>query len=119
LLLLAVMRDGQITNARARDILGVDSVEARTRLGRLRDAGLLLQHGTRGRAYYTLGVIGPERSIEAVVLEAAKTGPLTNTTVRQLASLDRYQAGQVLRRLVGEGKLVQQGARRGTSYHLP
>jgi ATP-dependent DNA helicase RecG len=119
LLLLAVMRDGQITNARARDILGVDSVEARTRLGRLRDAGLLIQHGTRGRAYYTLGVIGPDRSIEEVVLEAAKARPLTNTIVRDLTSLDRYQAGQLLRRLVGEGKLVQRGERRGTSYYLP
>jgi ATP-dependent DNA helicase RecG len=119
LLLLSVMRDGRITNARARDILGVDSVEARTRLGRLRDAGLLVQHGTRGRAYYTLGVIGPERSHEEVVLEAAGEGPLTNTAVRALTSLDRYQAGQLLRRLVNEGRLVQRGERRGTTYHLP
>lgn len=119
LLLLTVMRDGQVTNGRARDILGVDSVEARTRLGRLRDAGLLLQHGTRGRSYYTLGVIGPDRSVSEVVLEAANAGPLSNTVVRELTSLDRYQAGQVLRRLVAEGKLVQRGERRGTTYHLP
>jgi len=119
LLLLSVMRDGRITNSRARDILGVDSVEARTRLGRLRDVGLLIQHGTRGRAYYTLGVIGPDRSLEEVVLEAAAANPLTNTSVRALTSLDRYQAGQLLRRLVGEGRLVQRGERRGTTYHLP
>lgn len=119
LLLLTVMRDERVTNARARDILGVDSVEARTRLGRLRDAGLLIQHGTRGRAYYTLGVIGPDRSLEEVVLEAASAGSLTNTAVRDLTSLDRYQAGQLLRRLVSEGRLVQQGERRGTTYHLP
>lgn len=119
LLLLTVMRDGRITNSRARDILGVDSVEARTRLGRLRDVGLLIQHGTRGRAYYTLGVIGPDRSHEEVILEAAAANPLTNTSVRALTSLDRYQAGQLLRRLVGEGRLVQRGERRGTTYHLP
>ena len=112
------MRDGQVTNARAREILGVDSVEARTRLGRLRDAGLLIQHGTRGRAYYTLGVIGPDRSAEEVVLEAAQAAPLTNAIVRELTSLDRYQAGQLLRRLVNEGKLAQQGERRGTTYRL-
>lgn len=117
-LLLTVMRDGQVTNARAREILGVDSVEARTRLGRLRDAGLLIQHGTRGRAYYTLGVIGPDRSAEEVVLEAAQAAPLTNAIVRELTSLDRYQAGQLLRRLVNEGKLAQQGERRGTTYRL-
>ncbi|QWF22360.1 putative DNA binding domain-containing protein [Nocardioides sp. LMS-CY] len=118
LLLLTVMRDGQVTNARAREILGADSVEARTRLGRLRDAGLLIQHGTRGRAYYTLGVIGPDRSAEEVVLEAAQSAPLTNAIVRELTSLDRYQAGQLLRRLVNEGKLAQQGERRGTTYRL-
>lgn len=117
LLLLAVMRDGQVTNSRAREILGVDSVEARTRLGRLRDVGLLIQHGTRGRAYYTLGVIGPDRTAEEMVMEAADAAPLTNAVVRELTSLDRYQAGQLLRRLVSEGKLVQRGERRGTTYH--
>jgi ATP-dependent DNA helicase RecG len=119
LLLLTVMRDGRITNSRAGDILGLDSVEARTRLGRLRDAGLLIQHGTRGRAYYTLGVIGPDRSLEEVVLDAAAITPLTNTSVRGLTSLDRYQAGQLLRRLVSEGKLAQGGERRGATYRLP
>ena len=119
LLLLAVMRDGQITNSRAREILSVDSVEARGRLGRLRDEGLLVQHGTRGRAYYTLGVIGPDRGFEEVVLEAATTQPLTNAMVRELTGQDRYQAGQMLRRLVSEGRLIQRGQRRGTTYHLP
>jgi hypothetical protein len=92
---------------------------ARTRLGRLRDAGLLIQHGTRGRAYYTLGVIGPDRSLEEVVLDAAAITPLTNTSVRGLTSLDRYRAGQLLRRLVREGRLAQGGERRGATYRLP
>ncbi len=118
-LLLTVMREERLTNGRAREVLNIDSVEARSRLGRLRNAGLLIQHGTRGRAYYTLGVIGPERSLEQLVLDAATERPLTNSIVRELTLLDRYQAGQLLRRLVAEGQLTQRGARRGTTYHLP
>lgn len=117
-LLLTVMREERLTNGRAREVLNVDSVEARSRLGRLRNAGLLIQHGTRGRAYYTLGVIGPERSLEQLVLDAATERPLTNQIVRELTLLDRYQAGQLLRRLVAEGQLTQRGERRGTTYHL-
>lgn len=119
LLLLAVMREGRVTNSRAREILSLDSTEARSRLASLRDAGLLDQFGTRGRAYYTLGAIGPDRSVEEVLLDAAAHQPLTNTTVRELTSLDRYQATQLLRRLVNEAKLEQHGQRRGTTYHLP
>lgn len=119
LLLLTVLREERVTNSKARDILGVDSVEARTRLGRLRDTGMILQHGTRGRAYYTLGVIGPDRSLEDVVVEAAQSGPLTNATVRAMTALDRYQAGQLLKRLVRDGKLTQRGERRTTTYHRP
>jgi ATP-dependent DNA helicase RecG len=78
-LLLVALREGHITNSRAREALGgADSVQARSRLGRLRDLGLLIQHGKRGRASYTLGRIGPEQSLETIVLEAAKIAPLTN-----------------------------------------
>lgn len=119
ILLLTVARDERVTNARARDVLGVDSTEARTRLQRLRDAGILVQHGTRGRAYYTLGTIGPERSDQQVVLDAAVAQPLTNERVRQLIGVDRVAARSLLRRLVEEGRLVQLGERRGTRYTLP
>lgn len=118
-LLLHVMREGAITNSVARDLLGIDSVDARSRLARLRDAGMLLQHGTRGRAHYTLGVIGPDRSDEQIVLDAARSGALTNSLVREMTTLDRYRAGQLLHRLVDEGRLIQRGQRRGTTYHLP
>ena len=118
LLLLTALRETQITNSRARDVLGVDSVDARVRLQRLRDAGLLNQHGERGRAYYTLGIIGPERSLAAIVLDAAATGPLTNERVRSLTGVDRVAARRLLRRLVNERMLVQQGQRRATTYRL-
>ncbi len=120
ILLLTAAREDQLTNARAREALGVDSVEARHRLQRLRDAGLLDQHGQRGRAYYTLGVIGPERSLERVVLDVAAAGtPLTNQRVRDLTGLDRVAARALLRRLVAEGRLMQEGVKRGTRYRAP
>lgn len=116
LLLLTVVREGQVTNARAREVLQVDSVQARASLQRLRDAGLLNQHGTKRRAYYTLGTIGPERSVETIVLDAARSGYVTNQRVRDLTGLDRVEARNLLRRLVDEGKLEQVGERRGTRY---
>ena len=119
LILLTVLREGQVTNTRARDVLGVDSVQARGRLRSLRDSGLLNQHGTRGRAYYTLGTIGPERSIERIVLDAAAATPLTNQRVRDLTGLDRVAARRMLARLVGECRLIQSGERKATRYTLP
>lgn len=119
ILLLTIAREERVTNARARDALGVDSTEARSRLQRLRDAGILVQHGTRGRAYYTLGTLGPERTDQQVVLDAASSGRLTNERVRQLTGLDRVAARNLLRRLVEEEKLTQHGERRATYYVLP
>lgn len=119
LLLLTALREERVSNTRTREVLGVDSVDARSSLQRLRDAGLLDQHGTRGRAYYTLGIIGPDRSLQDVLLDAAKAGPLSNQRVRELTGLERVPARRLLRRLVDEGHLSQVGQRRGTVYRLP
>lgn len=119
LLLLTLLREGKVTNARGRDVLAVDSTDARARLHRLRDAGMVIQHGTRGRAYYTLGSIGPARGNEQVVLDAASEGPVTNAHVRELTGLDRVAARTLLRRLVDEGRLVQLGQRRSSTYSVP
>jgi ATP-dependent DNA helicase RecG len=119
ILLLTLLRDGRVNNARARDVLEVDSTDARARLRRLRDAGLVRQHGTRGRAYYTIGSIGPTRGDEQVVIDAAAAGPVSNSQVRDITGLDRDAARALLRRLVSEGRLVQQGERRGTTYTVP
>lgn len=116
LVLLALSRGTRMTNSVARDTMGVDSTQARARLRTLREYGLVLQHGARGGAYYTLGKIGPGRSTEAVVLDLAGQGPLTNTAVREATGLDRVAARRLLAQLVSEGKLTQHGQRRGTTY---
>src|SRR5665811_1192949 len=48
LLLLQAARGATLTNKAVREQMGVDSVDARQALQRLRDAGLLQQHGARG-----------------------------------------------------------------------
>lgn len=118
-LLVETLRNDHINNGVARAILDIDSTEARARLRRLRDLGLLEQHGARGGAYYTLGILGPERSTQQIVLDAARDEPLTNQRVRELTGIDRGEALSLLRRLVREGRLRQEGQRRGTRYTLP
>lgn len=124
-LLVQAARGVVLTNGLARKITQIDSTEARRALHRLRDRGLLVQHGSRGGATYTLGRIespGAEpssRDSETAVLEEAARRPLTNALVRQLTGLDRSTATALLRRLVREGRLVQHGVRRGTTYTSP
>lgn len=58
-----------------------------TCLGRHRDAGRLIQHGTRGQTDYTLGVIGPDRSAEEGSAGSGEVRPLTNAMVGKLTSI--------------------------------
>lgn len=118
-LLVTIVRQGRVTNAAARDLTGLDSTEVRSRLHQLRDRGLIQQHGTRGKAYYTLGDLEIRRSPAAIVLELARSARVTNALVREATGTDRDQARAILRDLVAEGRLVQRGARRGTYYELP
>ncbi|HEY5142809.1 MAG TPA: hypothetical protein VII98_04865 [Solirubrobacteraceae bacterium] len=54
LLLVHAARGEILTNARVREILGIDASDARERLKRLRDERLLEQRGQRGGASYRL-----------------------------------------------------------------
>lgn len=126
LLLVLAARGERLTNAVARQALGVDSIAARAALQRLCGAGLLLRHGQRGGASYTLAPhLGGARrltadEIEALVMEhAIGLGSVTNEAVRDVAGLDRLQALAVLDRLVAKGYLVRVGSRRGTRYEVP
>ena len=116
---------GSVTNGDVRDILDVDSVEARSLLQRLVSSGVFEQHGKRGGAQY---VIAPDLSIptrvrfsddelDAEVLEMARArGQVTNADVRAATGLDRSGALQVLVRLIQAGRLERRGERRGAHY---
>ena len=150
LLLVFAARGEVLTNARAREILGVGSRPARQALQRLRDGGLLTQQGERGGAEYLLGAdLGPpprpspwpsggedssrkvnpypgqvsafrlsDEEIDALVVDLAREGPVTNSLVRERTGLDRIQALAVLAHLVDAGHLERRGERRGTHYVL-
>ena len=123
LLMVVAARGEELNNARAREILRTDHLNARRALQRLRDHGLLVQHGERGGATYrisrdlsgTRGVLGADE-VDELVLRAAREGPITNSAVRRITGLDRARALAVLGRLVARGELERRGARRGAHY---
>ena len=125
-LLLHAARGRTLTNTRARELLGVDARESRATLQRLRDRGLLEQHGTDSGTLYSLhsrftgpdGVRTRPRDFVAEVLALSREGPITNASVRARTGLDRATAVRILNRLVDDGKLERQGSKRGTHYVL-
>ena len=127
LLIVHAGRVGTVTNASAREWLALDRDETWKALRRLRDKGLLVQHGERGGTSYSLaedlGMPSPERleqeARQQVVLQLAEEGPVTNALVRKRLDLDRYQAVDLLQSLVDDGQLVRTGEKRGTRYELP
>ena len=123
LLLVVAKRGERLTNARAREILGVDALAARGVLQRLRDAGLLVQEGERGGAAYRISSDLDRRhahlgiqEVDDLVLAMAEETPVTNALLRERTGLSRPQALAVLARLVASGRLERRGERRGTRY---
>lgn len=122
--LVHAARGEVLTNGRVRQLLGVDSGEARRTLQQLRDAGFLEQVGKRGGASYVLAAsirapvafrMSPA-ALRQFVLELANEGPLTNARVRQATGLERFEALRLLDELVRSGDLVRRGERRGAHY---
>jgi ATP-dependent DNA helicase RecG len=125
-LVMLAVREGSLTNSHTRTALGVDSVAARRLLIGLRDRGVLTQRGSRGGAQYLLSrdlapptaTIVTTADLEAVIIELAGDGPLTNEQVRDATGLDRTAVLRALNRLVATGTLRRLGERRGSTYVL-
>jgi ATP-dependent DNA helicase RecG len=126
ILLVHAARGERLTNGRVRELVHLDAGEARRSLQRLRDAGFLVQHGTRGGAGYTLneslappaGLRLTRDALKDVIVQLADADgpPLTNARVRERTGLDRVEALRLLDELVSEGLLERVGTRRGTRY---
>ena len=126
ILLVHAARGERLTNSRVRELVGLDADGARRALQRLRDAGFLVQHGSRGGAGYALneslappaGLRLTRHALKELILELshAEGLPLTNARVRERTGLDRAEALRLLDELVSEGLLERVGARRGTRY---
>lgn len=125
--MLLAGRGEDLTSSRIRDLLSVDARQAGALLQRLRDRGLLEQHGTDSGTSYGLhpGIDGPDglrvqrRDFAAEVLDLAQTDRVTNAAVRTLTGLDRAAAVRLLNRLVAGGQLERRGTKRGAHYVLP
>jgi ATP-dependent DNA helicase RecG len=126
-LLVHAARGEILSNGRVRELLGVDSVDARQVLQRLRDAGFLEQSGERGGTRYRLaGDLSPPAGLRltreelgALVCSLAESeGLITNMSVRAATGLDREEALRLLNELVASERLVRQGERRGAFYTL-
>ncbi len=125
--LVHAARGEVLTNARVRQLLGVDRPAATETLGRLRDEGFLEQRGQRGGATYRLaGTLRPPAGLRLsdvdlleTVAELAASGPIANSDVRAATGLDRAAALTLLDRLVMDGRLIRTGQRRGTRYQAP
>lgn len=124
LVLVQAARGEPLTNAVVRRMLQVDAQTARGVLQRLRDRGLLVQHGQRGGATYLLsGSLHPPaglrlslEELDDVIVGLAAKGPISNADVREATGLDRAAALSQLERLTRSGRLVRSGQRRGTRY---
>ena len=98
--LVHAARGELLTNAVVRRIVQVDSREAGGILARLRDQGLLRQHGQRGGATYTLadslrppaGLRLGADDLAETVEHLAEEQPITNADVRRATGLDVRRA---------------------------
>ena len=125
-LLVHAARGERLTNGRVRELVGADAHEARQALQRLRDAGFLVQQGSRGGSSYTLteslappaGLRLTRQALKELILELATDAaqPLTNARVRERTGLDRAEALRLLDELVTARLLARRGARRGSHY---
>lgn len=127
ILLVHAARGEELTNSCVRELAHVDRFAATSALRRLREAGFLIQRGERGGAVYELeGDLEPPAGLRLewdelkdLVCSLAEGGPLQNADVRSRTGLDRLDALALLNELVGEGRLVRIGQRRGSRYLLP
>jgi len=125
--IVAVARDGSISNSEVRALLDVDSVQARGLLQLLVSEGVLERRGERGGAQYVIaGDLGvPARirhtdaELDEIALALAARGPVANALLRDRTGLSSAEARSVLQRLAGRGDLVRLGERGGSRYVLP
>jgi len=118
----------KLTNRDYQRINSVDSVQATKDLGDMvRRAGVLVQHGTRGGAYYTLSdwvledqLPAPELSEkEKKILEYVRTnGFITNSLCRKLLGIDKNAATYLLTSMERKHLLKRTGKGRWTKYIL-
>jgi ATP-dependent DNA helicase RecG len=116
-----------LTNRDYQRLSGVDSVQATRDLGDMvRRSGVLVQHGTRGGAHYTLKTkleqieLFPTPQLpenEARIIAFIKdNGYATNLLCRKLLKIERNAAFRLLSNMVDKGSLSTSGKGRWVRY---
>lgn len=137
LLLLRTARDeGEITTSEAVALIRGSEHSARTHIERLVEAGLLQAKGSKKNRTYHLSARfygqgeqkvqfirrrGPDqiRQEQSVLQFLREHGEIRRADVMELLpELTTAQASNLLKRLTGEGKIVQQGKLKGAFYRL-
>jgi ATP-dependent DNA helicase RecG len=124
--LVYLRKNPSMTNSDYQRLNHVDSVTATRELRGLVRTSLIRQHGTRGGAYYVLGVAPhvdtkkpPERAEDAVLAFVKKHGSINNAQCRELLAIRQHQAYALLRGMVESDMLRLVGKKRGARYVLP
>jgi ATP-dependent DNA helicase RecG len=125
--LVFAWRTGTIANRDYQRLNSVTSVRATGELRNLVNKNLLVQHGTRGTAFYTLARIPMPRrrrplSIaapeETILAHVRRHGRVTNAEGRLILGIDDvFKMRHVLRRMVRLGLLVQRGRSKQDTYY--
>jgi ATP-dependent DNA helicase RecG len=133
LLLNELWLERRLTTAEAARLIQKPETEARARLARLVEVGLVESRGEgQGRAYHLSAAVyrrlgdkvgyvrqrgfEPLQHEQMVLQFAQSHGRITRAEVAQLCRLTSDQAKALLKRLVNKGLLVMTGTRRGAYY---
>ncbi|MFN8422062.1 MAG: ATP-binding protein [Anaerolineae bacterium] len=133
LLLNGLWNERRLTTAEGAALIQKPEAEARIRLQRLVEAGLVQPHGqTKARSWHLSGAtyrrlgdpaafvhqrgFEPIQQANMVLQFAAEHGRITRSEAADLCHLEPRQAGALLRRLVAAGSLRPQGERGGRWY---
>ena len=107
-------------------ITATTSTEATQALRRMMHKKVLMMHSTRGGAYYTLPKTDPSTEVfhsekgqeEIIIALVRKQGSITRRDVIASLQCTASEANRLLRRMMNQGQLVQEGTRKGTRYTL-
>ncbi|MFB6261256.1 MAG: DNA glycosylase AlkZ-like family protein, partial [Thiohalorhabdaceae bacterium] len=137
LMVLSALREARrLSSQDLAEALDMEQAQARQVLEPMVEAGLVEAHGAKRNRTYTLSgrlyrELGQKAEYvrqsgfdrvqqdEMVLKYVREHGRITRREAADLCRLGPRQAGKLLQRLVGEGRLAQHGTRRGAFYTEP
>ena len=129
LALVYLRQQEQISNADYRRLNHVDGMQAGQELRAMVQQGLIEPHGVSRWTYYTLKELSEQVTpavpskfppeVEKIMAFVQKHGSINNAECRELLEIELQRASYLLKKMVREGQLKQEGERRWMRYRLP